>query len=79
MALSPDPVLFQAEDLQSTVLVPMDKVDAEALKLAYDPLILTKENYPLPQKLVDASNLFYTNPKVLTTLPVVGDGGVLIK
>ena len=48
LALGPDPDLFQAEDLRSTVLVSMNKVDAEALKLVYDPLILTNENCPLP-------------------------------
>ena len=60
----------------------MNKVDAEALKLAYDPLILTIENYLLPPKLVDASNLFYTDPKVLTALPEilpVGHGGLLLE
>ena len=56
----------------------MIKVDAEAMQLAYDPLILTKENCPLPPKLVgDASFTIDTDPKVLTALPavlVVGHG-----
>ena len=79
-AYGPSPVLFQAKDLQSTVLVPMNQVDAVALNLAHDPLILTKDNCPLPPKLVDDKDSFFTPDKVLTALPAVlavGHGGLL--
>ena len=71
LALGPNPVLFQVADLRSTMLVPMNKVDADALKLVYDPLPLTQDNCPLPPKLVDATNSFFTKPKVLTALPAI--------
>ena len=48
----------------------MNKKDVVALKLAYNPLPLTKENCPLPLKLAgDAS--FPFNLKVLTEVPAV--------
>ena len=80
LALGASPILFQVRDLQSTVLVPMNKVDAVALKLEYDPLPLTKDKCPLPPALVNAKNSFFKPKKIITTLPVVlavGHGGVL--
>ena len=71
LALGPAPILFQVTDLQSTVLVPLNKVDADALKLVYDPLPLTHVNSPLPPELVDDTDSFFTKPKVLTTLPAI--------
>ena len=58
----------------------MNKVDAEALKLEYNPLPLTKDNCPLPPELVDDTNSFFTVQKLLTALQAVlavGHGGLL--
>ena len=40
LALGPYPILFQVANLQNAVLVPMNKVDTDALELVYDPLPL---------------------------------------
>ena len=80
LALGASPILFQVKDLQSIVLVPMNKVDAVALKLEYNPLPLTKDNCPLPPSLVNTENSFFKPEKVITALPTVlavGHGGVL--
>ena len=60
----------------------MNKVDAAALKLEYNPLPLTKDNCPLPPEWVDDTNSFFTVPKVLTALAAVlavGHGGSLLE
>ena len=51
LAHGDDPILFKVKELNSHVLVPMYKTDAEKLKLVCDPLVLTKDNCPpyLPQ------------------------------
>ena len=71
LAFGPSPVLFEAKDPQSTVLVPMNKVDAVALQLEHNPLILTQDNCLLPPELVNNENSFFTPEKVLTALPAV--------
>ena len=81
LAYGSSPVLFKAQDLQSTVLVPMSKVDAVALKLEHDPLPLSKDNCTLPD-LMEDKDTFFTPEKVLTVLPAilaVGHGGLLRK
>ena len=60
----------------------MYKLDADALKLVYDPLPLTQDNYPLPPELVDATNSFFIKPKVLTALLTIlatDHGGLLLE
>ena len=70
LAFGPNLILFQVEDLLSHVLVSINKEEAVALQLAYNPLTLTTQNYPLFPKLVgDAS--FSFDSTMLTALPAV--------
>ena len=58
----------------------MNKVDAVALQLEHNPLILTQDNCLLPPELVNNENSFFTPEKVLTALSAVlavDHGGLL--
>ena len=80
LAFGSDPILFPVDDLNSHVLVPMVKEDAEELKLVFDPLTLTKDNCTLPSSL-EFDKLFPSGKGVvLAVVPaviVVGHGGLL--
>ena len=80
LAHGDDPILFPVKELNSHVLVPMYKADAEELKLVCDPLLLTKENCLLPSPLVFETHFTGGKEVVLAVLPTVlavGYGGLL--